>query len=759
MNPMTAYRARSVFFASLAVLASTAPLFAAQPYAVDEQIVARLRAGGQRIVLDRIPLAGGDPVTVEVERFEVWRPDAEIIEYGAEGKERRLPVPKTRFYQGRVTGDPQSTVFFSVQTDGTVEGIVTTAGRAFTISRGLRADREGRGPREVEQTTAAAPLLVREYDPLDTDYSQQQSFSCDVESHKMPAIPTPESLAKTLPVKPDGNSAPSVTLAYGLNVAVETDFELYSAFGSSAALTSYIADLVGKTSTIYQRDLKTTLTLGTLHIWSTSGDPWTRVPADGTFAALDQLTGYWHSNYAAVARSAVVMVSGKAFSGGVAWNSANLLCQSDFSCPSCGPSGWFGAYAFCGSTSVVTTTVPDPTLTIGGIAYRLPSNNNFWILLEFAHELGHVANSDHTHCMALTAAQKTQYHIGTPGGAPDRNYVDQCYGGEGGCYAGATSAPPELGTIMSYCHNLPPQPTLSRYVFWRAGEVSELVVPPMTLALDNSTPNGAISLGGSTPVPCGAGQTAAVALAGGLTYAWSIAGGAITSSANIASITYTPTSPNVTLTVTVTNTRGCSITSSRSFTSACVAIAAPAGLTATAASATSVALAWNPVGGAVSYEVARSSNGVSYTTVGTPSGASFTDPTAAASTAYLYKVRARDAGSNLSAYSAVDLATTVVFTDASLAAGVISIKAVHLNELRTAVNAVRTLAGIGTAAFTDSALNSSVPVKAVHVTQLRSSLDAARSALSLGPLSYTDGSLGGVLIKGVHVQQLRDGVR
>ena len=758
MNPSLSLFTRLVLIVSL--LGFAAPLFAVQPYAIDDQIVARLRSGGERLVIDGIPLANGEPVTIELQRFDVWRADAQVIELGADGKERRLPVPKTRFYQGRVAGDPQSTVFVSLQTDGTISGMVATAGKAFSIGHGLTAEREVHGPRDVEQQPASsrAPLLIREYDPLDVDYSAQQSFSCGVEKQALPALPSPEALAKSIPIKTDGNSAPSVTLAYGLNIAVETDFELYQGFGSnSTALTNYIGDLVGKSSVIYQRDLKTTLTLGTLHIWTSSSDPWTKVVPDGTFAALDELTGYWHANYAGVNRSAVVMVSGKAFSGGVAWLSPSLLCKPDISCPGCGPSGFFGAYAFCGSLNVVTTTVPDPTLTINSIPYRLPSNNNFWILLEFVHELGHVVNSQHTHCIALDAADKALYHIG-PAFGNDRNYVDQCYGGEGGCYGGATSSPSELGTIMSYCHNLSPVPTRSRYVFWQPNEASELVVPPMTLALDNGTPNGAITLGTSTPVACSAGRTASVA-GGAASYAWSITGGVITSATNVASISYTPTAPNVTLTVTIANTRGCSITSTRTFSSACAAISAPTGVTAAATSTTAVLISWSAVTGAASYEVARSSDGTNFTTVGTPAGNSFSDATASALTAYLYKVRAKDASDNLSSYSAADLATTVTFTDPSLTPGSISLKALHVSELRSAVNAVRVLAGILPASFTDPALNATITVKAVHVTELRSDLDAARAALGFPPLSYTDGSLTAVLIKGVHVQEIRAGVQ
>ncbi|WP_405475381.1 endo-1,4-beta-xylanase [Streptomyces sp. NBC_00009] len=82
----------------------------------------------------------------------------------------------------------------------------------------------------------------------------------------------------------------------------------------------------------------------------------------------------------------------------------------------------------------------------------------------------------------------------------------------------------------------------------------------------------------------------------------------------------------------------------------------PSGLRVTGTTSASVSLAWNAATddtGVTGYDVFRDG-----TKVGTASGTSFTDSGLAASTAYAYTVRARDAAGNVSAQSAPVNATT-----------------------------------------------------------------------------------------------------
>jgi hypothetical protein len=184
---------------------------------------------------------------------------------------------------------------------------------------------------------------------------------------------------------------------------------------------------------------------------------------------------------------------------------------------------------------------------------------------------------------------------------------------------------------------------------------------------------------------------------------------------------------------------------------------APTNVLATATSGSNVNVTWTAAGGATSYNVYRSANGVAYDLRGNTATTSFNDA-ASSGTAYLYKVRATNGTE--SSDSNVDLATTVIFTDPTITAGTTPIKAAHVTELRTAVNAVRVLAGLGATAFTDASL-AGVSTKALHMTELRTAITVARAALALPAPSFTDATLtaGVTPIKKAHIDDLRNGVK
>jgi hypothetical protein len=169
-------------------------------------------------------------------------------------------------------------------------------------------------------------------------------------------------------------------------------------------------------------------------------------------------------------------------------------------------------------------------------------------------------------------------------------------------------------------------------------------------------------------------------------------------------------------------------------------LSAPTNLVAQASGTSQVNLTWSSVANADHYEVWRSFNGSAYAFLTNVSGLSHSDMSLAASTTYLYKVRAVNVSNNMSVFSNVDAATTVVFTDDPLVAESTLVMLAHITELRTAVNAFRTSASLPLLP-SDPTIGAGLTILAQHIADLRVGLNYARSAAGLPALPFTDATL------------------
>ena len=186
---------------------------------------------------------------------------------------------------------------------------------------------------------------------------------------------------------------------------------------------------------------------------------------------------------------------------------------------------------------------------------------------------------------------------------------------------------------------------------------------------------------------------------------------------------------------------------------------APANVLADTFSATRIDLTWTASPGADRYEVERATNITgTFTPLNTNvTATNYSDTTVSSINAYIYRVRAVNAGGS-SLYSNMDIATAITFTDDPLVVASTEIKAVHITQLRQAVDAMRTATNLPAFSWTDTNL-AGVEVKALHLQQLRDNLDQALSAVGITPSAYTDLPLNSIEIKKIHLDQLRQRVR
>jgi hypothetical protein len=696
---------------------------------------------GAKLKVASVPLIDGEAADLELERFQVWADNAEIKVFGAnEEVLHRLAPPAAQYYRGRVAGQPDSLVFLSV-TGKRVDGLIYAADRKFAI-----------GTHRASLNNDAVNVVIEESSAYDDIPLDGQGFNCAVEQAQLRAPGgRPRAITNGFG-EPVSDTAPVGTQRSVINLAVDTDYELFQkAANSQANVTTFIGNLIAAVSTIYERDLNTEIRIAYIGIQNSSSDPFAVVPGTAGATSLDallELGDRWALNPpSANVRSAATLVSGKSESRGIAW--VGTLCQGSFAYD-----GHFGGhYSYNGG--IVPNgdmSVLDPDANPG---YAVSPGAGYWPVLQVAHELGHNVGSDHTHCIALTAQQKIDYGV-------SRNFIDECYSGEAGCFSGTQLVPAEKGSIMSYCHlRAPGYGTNTRFTFGKAGETSQVALNGLIADMAGKTPAmSAIT----APASLNANQTGAASVTNaGLTYGWTITNGTFTgggTTASGASVSFSGTANPVLLTVTATNGSGCSVTDAKSVTINTVVLIAPQNLVATPTAATSIGLTWSSIPDATGYEIFRAGGGQAYASIGTSVSPSYSDTTAVAGVAYLYKVRGT-VGAATGPFSNIDLATAGVFTDPTLTAGSTKVKLAHYTELLNAINAVRTLAGLPALSFTAPAPATSVSIRRVHVLDLRNALDAPRMLLGLPTLTYTDATItaGSTKVKAVHLTELRNGVR
>ncbi|HLA77043.1 MAG TPA: M12 family metallo-peptidase [Vicinamibacteria bacterium] len=403
--------------ATVLALSAAAPPITIPATSSDLAARARRVAVGSSFTLTDLALDTALPkAALELTRFEVFAPDAKIVVHREKGEEI-LPAPANAYFRGRLAGDPDSTAILTVRAQGGVRGLLAQSGRVWVMESGG----EGR-------LAAAAIDFARDV--------AERDFSCATDHLSDPreSVPgaDPQGIKPSIP-----EWAPATHTA---RIAIESDNEFLAKFGGNTTnATDYIGDLFAYSSTIYERDLRTTMVVSSVSLW-VSTDPWAET---STSCGLFEFGRYWNNNNGGISRTVAHFLSGKSNGGGVAW--VGVLCSGAFN------------YTVSGCSTISGTSNFG-----GGYGYSGDMDGNFninnpaivWDIEVVSHEIGHNFNSPHSHCYANIDG--------------NANPVDACYAGQcgsTGCYCGGTSLPGlnsltggtsggRNGTIMSYCHLL-----------------------------------------------------------------------------------------------------------------------------------------------------------------------------------------------------------------------------------------------------------------------------------------------------------------
>ena len=335
-----------------------------------------------------ITLQDGTLADLQLERFSPFTPNARIVSVDAQGKEHTIDLSNDVHLRGHIAGDDSQVVYIAITQFGT-SGFLEINNDTHVISTG----------KYNGQAKTSADLSVFPSNLLQIAPGAQ---SCAFDINNADLAPFGLQIADDF-VKVDDDQAPQGTPPQrNAEIAIETDYEFTSWLfgGDTTASASYASTLLGAISTIYDRDVNTTLTIPYLRTYAANNDPYS---GTDIIDFLDDVQTEFNSGGAAgVSRHIVHGMSARGLGGGVAYLST--ICDN-----------FYGV----GVSANLDGFFPNPLQD---------NSNNNWDVIVASHELGHNFGTLHTH----------------DGYDPP---IDNC--GNGDCSQAQDS------TIMSYCHLCP----------------------------------------------------------------------------------------------------------------------------------------------------------------------------------------------------------------------------------------------------------------------------------------------------------------
>ena len=332
---------------------------------------------------------------LELERFAVFAQDAEI----SVNEDRTIAPPANAYFRGHAAGLPDSIVVLTVPQHGKARGVISDGTGMWLLGSNPAGNAPGLSNRKIGKS----------------ELSRLPPFACGAENLALEIEELTDAPSQS--AAPESASLPG-NVTHTARIAVETDYEYFAMFGNEADALSYMGDLFAYASTVYEREVNTSLLINWSRLWTNgaTSDPWNAT--NGTSTALSEFLNYWNSNMGSVDRTVAHMLSGKNLGGGIAY--VGVLCNRGYG---------YGVSASLGGN------------------FDINNPRVIWDLLVVSHEIGHNFNSSHTHdyCGIGGISQPvdlcyTSSSCGSARGLP----------GPGTLSGGTTSERP--GTIMSYCH-------------------------------------------------------------------------------------------------------------------------------------------------------------------------------------------------------------------------------------------------------------------------------------------------------------------
>ncbi|HRJ48925.1 MAG: hypothetical protein KF787_06120 [Phycisphaeraceae bacterium] len=346
----------------------------------DPADMTRASAANSQFVVEDFPIPGASRVNLRLERFTILRPWTRLVAAGHDGKDRPIPFDPTSvvMFRGVAEGVAGSSVFLSFAA-GSAVGRIDLGARhgRFALSH-VGGSRIELAPGEFAVFAASSAGVGLEV-PM-----------CSVVT---PPGWTPPDWSPGTGPGYDREIKPVRGLRQ-LELAIDSDHELFEILGDTDATLTYIIQLYGQVSDIFMRDVNTRVDLTYIRVWTTPTDPYDSEDPLSTFRSI------WNNTMQSVPRDAAQLLLGSRnlSAGGVAY--APALCNNN-------------AYSWSGYT----------------LGYFADPDRPNWAnrdIMITSHELGHNCGTFHTHDYGIDNCDNA---LSTPRRGTIMSYCGQTYSG------------------------------------------------------------------------------------------------------------------------------------------------------------------------------------------------------------------------------------------------------------------------------------------------------------------------------------------
>ncbi len=290
-----------------------------------------------------LPLAGGH-VSVNLQRFELFAPDARVLVVTAEGERRIDQAGRFVSYFGTVEEYPNSLLSINVSAGG-ISGVLQLGDEVYDLS--------------TSDAAGGAYVLQPQNKQGGATALNCKTLESDLDERVLQALGDSEHTKAADRILDEDEEMT-------LRVAVESDYLTFSGFGSESAALDHLTAVMAGVAQLYSQQADIKIEVSYMRVWTIPQDPYQGLVS--VQELLPRFQQYWRANMQSVERDVAMYLAVRRDAGAGRALRIGGVCSEEW------------GYLF---VPILRHLFPLPTYS--------------WDIFGSAHELGHILGAPHTH--------------------------------------------------------------------------------------------------------------------------------------------------------------------------------------------------------------------------------------------------------------------------------------------------------------------------------------------------------------------------